>query len=576
MASSAPEYAFLTRKGISDLELKAHMLTGIRAIAAERSAVYAQRPSQPIYRVVVSAHGSDTVEKPAGENVRDVDVTFTFQQNAHGLPSFECEHGSTADLTNSDIRVKLYHIISQIVFEHPDISLDAVEEYQRHAFRWLYGKQLESTRKDDYEERFGDYDAKTFVEVPNAHHNVTRNYSILPGSLTADHYQLEYSDGTRQRVWLLPGISVARELVVEQGSEKLGIECNRITTEYGVFVDVESSSPGTTLTLNIFDIAQQLYSNPLTHGKQYETAYKTCCKVKAVKDRYDSDLAELNTKTKQMVGFISKCIIDTRGKKTPDQQQLEQQLKAKIAHAQSNEQPNNALMDELMSCIDSGVGIVSSSTKLVNTFFGKFNGNFDTWLTSKGMPEDKIHELIREIGNLKTNHILSDDGPRSAIFERYGITEQHARDIVIFMRKVFILSELPTIPFYTALPSLDISSDQIISILRLHCIVNKGIASPHVFIMDQVCRVCNSQSKCERSHSKTLGLLEVTTPTAAQSKSNHDRFKGGKCITKKQKHTHKHKHKHRNTRNTMKKGTYECKKYKVKKCKLTRRRPRYH
>lgn len=178
-----------------------------------------------------------------------------------------------------------------------------MQEYQRHAFRWLYMNQLAFTVKLDYELKFGHIDAKTFVDVVNAHHNVTRKYSITPGSLNEGNYQLEYSDGTMQRVWLLPGVSVARGLV-EMTDEKLGIECNRITTEYGVFVDGATPVAGT--TLSIFDIARQLYSNPAS--KQYE-AYKICDKVKAVKDRYDLDLADLNTK--QLIGLISKYIIDT-------------------------------------------------------------------------------------------------------------------------------------------------------------------------------------------------------------------------------------------------------------------------
>ena len=102
------------------------MLVEIQELATKRPA-YPKRPQQPIYRVVVSAHGSDTVKSSPGEDVRDVGVIFTFQQKTHGLPSYECDHGSTSDLTNSDIRVKLYHIISQIVFEHPEISLEILK-----------------------------------------------------------------------------------------------------------------------------------------------------------------------------------------------------------------------------------------------------------------------------------------------------------------------------------------------------------------------------------------------------------------------------------------------------------------
>jgi hypothetical protein len=549
MASSASEYAFLTRADISDSELKARMLAGIRALATERS-FYAQRPPHPIYRAVVSAHGSDTVEKSASEGVLDVGVIFTFQQNTHGLPSCECDHGSTADLTNSDIRVKLYHIISQIVFEHPDISLESVQEYQRHAFRWLYMNQLALTDRREYEKRFGDFEAKTFVDVVNAHHKVTRNYSMTPGSLTGENYQLEYSDRTRQRVWLLPGISVARELI-DIGSGRLGIECHRITTEYGVFVDGASPAPG--VTLNIFDIAQQLYTNPAS--KQHEPDYETCRRVKAVKDRYDSDLAELNTR--QMFGLISKYIIGAavKGKKTQQQERLEEDF----ALARSN----NALMDGLMACIDRGVGIVSPPTKLVQVFFSKFNSNFDEWLKGK-MRVDAIDTLISAIEQLNTRDILSDAGPNHAIFLQFGIP-QHARDIVIFIRKVFILSEFRRLPFYkAALPSLDITSNQIISLLRLHSIVNRGTSTPVIFIMDQVCRICNSQSKCKDSHSD-LGFDEVTTPNGTQK----GRFSGG-MRSKKYRYNRYNNHNHTRIKKI---SSRSCRKmYNLKRFKRTRQR----
>jgi len=577
-ATSVGKYAFLTQVGILPAsELKARMLAGIQELADKRSTVYVKRPPHPIYRAVVSAHGSDTVENLPGEHVRDGEVTFTFQQKDHGLPSFECDHGSTADLTNSDIRVNLYHIISQIVFEHPEISLEVVQEYQRRAFRWLYMNQLALTDRGVYEERFGDFEAKTFIDVVDAHHNVKREYSMTPGSLYDGNYQLEYSDGTQLRIWLLPGISVAKELI-EMGmrSERLGIECNRITAEYGVFVDGATPVAGT--TLSIFDIAQQLCSNP-DSKRAHPDAYEICRKVTAVKERYESEVAEMKSKTTQMNGLISKYIIGRvkgKGEKTQQQIQIEQRF-------EQHEQSNNALIDELMRCLNDGFGIVTPPSKLVKTFFGNFNANFDTWLESKGLSHDTTAELISEIEKLKTSDILSDAGPRHEIFTRYRIP-QHALDIVIFIRKVFILSEFHNTPFYRAEPpKLEISSDQIISILRLHCRVIKKSSSPCIFIMDQVCRVCNSTSKC-KSHGKTLGFNDVTTPktgrrshddssptSSKKPRSSKSKFKGGKCITKK----HKPKRRFTNT-NTNKKATYTCKKYKVKvkKCKRTRRRRR--
>jgi len=574
-ATSVGKYAFLTQVGILPVsELKARMLAGIQELAAKRSTVYAKRPPHPIYRVVVSAHGSDTVENPSGEHVRDGEVIFTFQQNAHGLPSFECDHGSTAGFTNSDIRVNLYHIISQIVFEHPEISLEVVQEYQRRAFRWLYMNQLALTDRRDYEERFGVFEAKTFVDVVNAHHNIKREYSMTPGSLYDGNYQLEYSDGTQLRIWLLPGISVAKELI-EMGmrGERLGIECNRITAEYGVFVDGATPAAGT--TISIFDIARQLYSNP-DNKRAHSDAYEICRKVTAVKDLYESELAEMKSKTTQMNGLISKHIIGrVKGKKTQQQIQIEERFKKRA-------QSNNALIDELMTCLNDGIGIVTPPSNLVKTFFGNFNGNFDIWLKSKGLSDDTTAKLISEIEKLKTSDILSDTGPSHEIFTRYRIP-QHALDIVIFMRKVFILSEFHNTPFYRAdPPKLEISSDQIISILTLHCIVIKKTSSPRIFIMDQVCRVCNSKSTC-KTHSKTLEFNDVTTPKTARSghddsspkssKKTRSKFEGGKCITK------KHKIKHRFT-NTNKKATYTCKKYKVKvkfkKCKRTQSGRRRH
>ena len=63
------------------------MLVGIQELAAKRT--YAQRPSsRPFYRVVVSAHGSDTVKTPTakvGATTEDDNVVFTFQQEKHQI-----------------------------------------------------------------------------------------------------------------------------------------------------------------------------------------------------------------------------------------------------------------------------------------------------------------------------------------------------------------------------------------------------------------------------------------------------------------------------------------------------------
>ena len=325
-------------------------------------------------------------------------------------------------------------------------------------------------------------------------------------------------------------------------------------TTRAVFPTCATPVAGT--TLSIFDIARQLYSNPAS--KQYE-AYKICDKVKAVKDRYDLDLADLNTK--QLIGLISKYIIGpaVRGKKTPQQVQLETEFTGLATS-------NNALIDGLMAHIDRGIGIVSPPTNLVETFFGKFNGNFGTWLKGKIRVDTEIDQFISAIEHLTIRDILSDDGHTCAIFAKYGITPAYALDIVIFIRKVFILSEFHNTPIYkVSPPSMEITSDQIISILTLHCTIQyKSPASPLIYIMDQVCRVCHS-AKCKHDHAATLGFKEVTTPKTSDEVSITSKTKhGGKSITKKR----------RFTNITNKKVTYTCKKYKVKvkKCKRTRRR----
>jgi hypothetical protein len=557
MASSAPEYAFLTREGISDSDLKALMLVGIQKLADKRE--YAQRPPRPIYRVVVSAHGSDTVKKTTAKvsaTTEDDNVVFTFQQEKHSLPSYECPQGSIDDLSNSDFRIKLYHIISQIVFENSTISMEAVQEYQRRAFRSLYQRQLQLSDTTDYEGTYGSLTAKTFVDVVNPQHSVTRHYSLLPGSLTGDNCQLEYSDKTKTRVWLLPGITVESRLIELKGSKTLGIECNQISTEYGVFVD-SLDSHGRSITGDIFAILEnmdRLMDDKLKKKeKDFFKTYKDECacysRVKSVKKIYDDEVGELNIV--QMRSLITKYTTTL---------------------SVGSSSTNSSLIDSLMEYINAGNGFRSDGVKTnIGDFFGKFNGNFDVWLKGKMRVDTEIDSFIQAIELLKTSVLLSDGGSGNHIFAQYGITPLHAGDIVKFIRKVFILNEFRGIKFYRSLPKLFISSDDIITILRLHCILlttpTRTQTTPMIYIMDQVCRVCNSE-ECARDHTGQQYGSQVVTPKTGRSGnatfSGFSVFEGGMRITK------KHKHKRRNT---IKKGTCKCKKYKIKlkKRNLTRR-----
>ena len=580
--------------------IKSVLLTNIRSkIRTEDGYDYhgshESHGSHACYRVAVSAHGSDTtiVKSTKKNRAVDVDLVFTFQQMKHALPSYECDQGSVSELSNSDFRIHLYHIISQIVFENPDIlnRLDVVQKYQRQLFRTLYQRQLELSLSDvtkirDYEAKYGPVAAKTFVDVTNASHHVIRNYSITPGSLAGKNYQLEYVDNTRERIWLLPGISVASRLIEMSGSKKLGIECNRITGNYGVFVDHNVSSVPyshshtvSNINVDIYDIAAQVHSMAATSTKQfiekYNNGYDSARLMTTKKSEYENTIRELNTK--QMVGFISKYTdmlkvppqkttttktktkTKTKLKPTPapapapklkiippSQSETDMMLMSKIEYT------NDGLMDALMSFIDNDNPLrVVGKHKTIGDFFGLFNGNLNTWLMGKAqiLSGNEIDKFIEEIALLSPRVIMGGEGHKHELFK--SLSELDAIHLIIFIRKVYLLNEFRSVPFYSVdIPNLSVSSHDIASLLELHCaiITTSEMVQPTIYIMDQVCRVCNSG--CVGRHE--LPLAQVDTPKTPIKISPPKSKKGGfsrrrKSIREKRKKrnlTHRHRNFH--------------------------------
>ena len=524
--------------------IKSFLLRNIRSKFRTTEDGYGDDGVHACYRVVVSAHGSDTiiVKSTKKNSAVNADVVITFQQMKHALPSYECDQGSVSELSNSDFRIRLYHIISQIVFENPDIlkRLDVVQKYQRHLFRTLYQRQLELslvsdvTKIRDYEEKYGPVAAKTFVDVTNANHHVIRNYSITPGSLAGKNYQLEYVDNTRERVWLLPGISVASHLIEMNGSKKLGIECNRITGKYGVFVDhnVVSSVPYSptvsNINIDIYDMAAQVHtmaaatSPTKQHIEKYKNGYDSARLMTTKKFEYENAIRELSTK--QMVGFISKYtdmlttettktkpITKTNTKKTPKLKVISPPKSETEMMTKNEEYTNNGLMDALMNFIDSGNPLrVVGKHKTIGEFFGVFNGNLNTWLMGKAqlLNDTAIDAFIGELSLLSSRDIMSGEGHKHVLFK--SLSELDAIHLIIFIRKVYLLNEFRSVPFYSVdIPNLSVSSNDIASLLEVHCaIITSERFQPTIYIMDQVCRVCNSG--CVGRHE--LPLAQVDTP----------------------------------------------------------------
>ena len=89
--------------------IKSFLLRNIRSKFRTTEDGYGDDGVHACYRVVVSAHGSDTiiVKSTKKNSAVNADVVITFQQMKHALPSYECDQGSVSELSNSDFQNKV-------------------------------------------------------------------------------------------------------------------------------------------------------------------------------------------------------------------------------------------------------------------------------------------------------------------------------------------------------------------------------------------------------------------------------------------------------------------------------------
>ena len=168
-------------------------------------------------------------------------------------------------------------------------------------------------------------------------------------------------------------------------------------------------------------------------------------------------------------------------------------------------------MDALMNFIDGGNPLrVVGKHKTIGDFFGFFNGNLNTWLMSKAqlLNDTAIDAFIEELSLLSSRDIMSCEGHKHDLFK--SLSELDAIHLIIFIRKIYLLNEFRSVPFYSVdIPNLSVSSNDIASLLEVHCaIITSERFQPTIYIMDQVCRVCNSG--CVGRHE--LPLAQVDTP----------------------------------------------------------------
>jgi hypothetical protein len=478
----------------SDADIMAHMLAEIRGRVVAMSA-----PAQlmPIYRVAISAHGSDVVYKKRPTHATGVhpcsQVVFTFQQTLHGFPSFGCPTSIHSEGTDSDFRIRLFHILSRIQFENPELlnHTDAVQEYQCHLFRQLYGEQLSSIidpgEMSEHQSKYGRQD-EAFVESLDACHALRREYTLLPNSLkNAKMHFLEYADAGMQRVFLLPGISVLAAHVVSR-ADRLGVHCNVLTSRYGISVDCFTGiGQPAHYNVDIFEMAEAtVLSSAMRRSKSTSVAEK----LVRINTLYRDLMLEMSMSTVQMRRFSTAVV----GVST-------------VLTEKCN--TNDEIMDCIMTHINSGKWVnVKNGTNQMDTFFTKFEGNLSEWLVSiVGSPSPG--SFIEKLLQCKIYDVLFETAKFQALCREFKMNTLHIHELAIFARKVFVLFKFSESTFYSGGndPKIMVSSDDITGLIREHYEMmtmsqatrDKLPIAPAVFILDQVCRSCHS-SDCKSTH----------------------------------------------------------------------------
>ena len=483
-AESAGITSFL-KVAKTDADIMAHMLAEVR-----KRVVAMSKPAQlmPIYRVAISAHGSDFVYKTQSKHVTGVhppcsQVVFTFQQTLHGFPSFGCPTSIHFEgVTDSDFRIHLFHILSRIQFENPELlnHSDVVQEYQCQLFRQLYEEQLISViAPGEMSEHQSKYGRQSFESL-DACHTLRRDYTLLPNSLKeADLHYLEYADAERERVFLLPGISVLAAHIVSR-DDILGVHCNVLTSRYGVSVDCQPAC----YNVDIFEMAEAtVLSSAMRGSKSISVAEK----LVRINTRYRDLVLELNTV--QMRRFSIAVGVST------------------ILTDKCN--TNDELMDCIMMHINNGKCItVKNGVSQMKTFFTKFEGNLSEWLVGR-IGSTSTSNFIERLLQCKIYDVLTENATFQDFCREFKMNKLHIHELAIFARKVFVLFKFSKSTFYGGGndPNIVVSSDDITGLIREHyeMVMMQQAArdeppiAPAVFILDQVCRSCHSPN-CKSTH----------------------------------------------------------------------------
>ena len=455
------------------------------------------------YRVAVSAHGTDNVVTGEVSSYGDlnVDTTVLFQQPEHNYSAFACSSFiPTIGQTYCDFRTMVFQCISKIIFSNPEryemYLVPAVTDFQEELFRRLYHLETDMYQQEymkaynvmpESTSRFGNplqhAPFQTFSYNHEHFHKqkIRRRYDLSPGIISFKPplgiNQLEYTDNTKNRIFLANGLSLSADLIdMDKNPSIPGIEVNMITGNYRIEVDICIDSKPR-FRVNIFDLLDEL-NIPAIGSKRTRNSKSPT---------HDSNVYEDLREIK---------------KRRQDEQQSEQKYAESLKRSifklfeKYGVVPDNIhaiatadqLLDLLFTYVNTNPKIIPFAVDpndQVGRFLDKYNGNLCTLLSP---------EKIKALCDLNTVSVLTDTNTANT----------HIQAFSVFIKKVFLLDVLSKhLPSRTKnVPS--ITSDDIIAILSEHYRQHhtqqqhhsrRSNGHIHIHFFDQTCRNC-SASKC--------------------------------------------------------------------------------
>lgn len=463
------------------------------------------------YRVAVSAHGIDNVVTGDVSSYDDlnVDATILFQQAEHDYSAFACSSFIPAiGKTYCDFRTMVFQCISKIIFSDPARYLvPAVTDFQEELFRSLYRLETAMYQQEymrtynvmpESTSRFGNPLQYAPFQTFGYNHDhfykqkIRRRYDLSPGIISFKPplgiNQLEYTDNTKNRIFLANGLSLSADLIdMDKNPSIPGIEVNMITDKYRIEVDI-CIDPKPRFRVNIFDLLDNL-NIPAISNKRTRNSKSP----NHDNNRYDMDVYEdlreikkrrqneLQSGEQKYVESLKRSVFKLFEKYgvVPD-----------AIHAIATA---DQLLDLLFTHVNTNPKITPfevDPNDQVGRFLDKYNGNLCTLL----YPEE-----IEALCKLKTVSVLTNTNTNTAI--------THTPAFSVFIKKVFLLDVLcKHLPSRTkVVPS--VTSDDIIAILsehyrQHHKQQHQHHSHPpndrnriHIHFFDQTCRNC-SASKC--------------------------------------------------------------------------------